>query len=328
MRRSRRRSCVRVPVRAGGGIDAPPVQLHVMIEFREASRRFGRGRGGIDALRAVTLAIPKGRVTAVVGPNGAGKSTLFALALGFIAPTSGQVTINGEDPRAYVRRRGVGYMPERFALPPEWPVGRTLDAFARIETRESAAAVADATLGFGLSAELDREAGSLSRGTLQRLGLALAMLVPHELLILDEPTEGLDPLWRIRLRDILKTVRSRGSTVLLASHDLAEVGRIADVVVLLDSGRIVEHFETQPDSSETRTWRLRLASAADHVADVFPGAQPFDDGREFLVDAADEADLSARLAALLASGAIVSSLEPSTEALETRVRRALEEGSA
>jgi ABC-type multidrug transport system ATPase subunit len=308
--------------------DDPRVQLAAMIEFKETSRRFGSGRRAIEALRNVTLAVPKGRVTAVVGPNGAGKSTLFALALGFIAPSSGQIAINGEDPRAYVRRRGVGYLPERFMLPPEWPVRRTLAAFARMETRDSDAAVRAATLNFGLDAELDREVGTLSRGTLQRVGLALAMLVPHELLILDEPTEGLDPLWRIRLRATLKDLKDRGTTVLLASHDLAEVERSADLVVLLDGGRIVASFETRPDSAPTRTWRLRLAASTEHVSDAFPGARPLEDGRAFLVDAADDADLSVRLAALLATGAIVSAVEPAAEALETRVRRALEEGSA
>ena len=305
-----------------------PVQLQPMIQFEETSRRFGSGRRAIDALRGVTLAVPKGRVTAVVGPNGAGKSTLFALALGFIAPTSGRITINGEDPRAYVRKRGVGYLPERFGLPAEWPVRRSLAAFARMETRAFDSAVQEAALHFGLGSELDREMGTLSRGTLQRVGLALAMLVPHELLILDEPTEGLDPLWRIRLRDTLKGLRGRGTTVLLASHDLAEVERIADLVVLLDGGRIVESFETQPDNAPTRMWRLRLATVTEHVTDAFPGARSLADGREFLVDAADDADLSARLAALLAAGAIVSAVEPATEALEARVRRALEEGGA
>jgi ABC-type multidrug transport system ATPase subunit len=315
----------RAAVAANAGL---PVQLQPMIEFKETSRRFGSGRHGIEALRSVTLTVPKGRVTAVVGPNGAGKSTLFALALGFIAPTSGQITINGEDPRAYVRKRGVGYLPERFVLPPEWPVRRTLGAFAHIETRASAVAVRDATLHFGLDAVQDRAAGTLSRGTLQRVGLALAMLSPHELLILDEPTGGLDPLWRIRLRDTLKQQRDRGTTVLLASHDLAEVERSADLVVLLDGGRIVESFETRPETAPARTWRLRLAALTEHVTAVFPGALSLEDGREFLVDAADDADLSVRLAALLATGAIVSAVEPAAEALETRVRRALEEGSA
>jgi hypothetical protein len=90
----------------------------------------------------------------------------------------------------------------------------------------------------------------------------------------------------------------------------------------------VESFETRPETAPARTWRLRLAALTEHVTAVFPGALSLEDGREFLVDAADDADLSVRLAALLATGAIVSAVEPAAEALETRVRRALEEGSA
>lgn len=293
-----------------------------MIEFAGVSRRFGRGRGHVEALGGVSLRVERGTVVAVVGPNGAGKSTLFALALGFLGATAGRVTIAGEDPRAWVRGRGAGYLPERFTLPGGWPVGRALRALTALE-RGGAAEAAGAVARWGLEEVVAREAGELSRGMVQRVGLAQATAVAHELVVLDEPSEGLDPVWRIRLRDEVKRLRSAGATVLLASHDLAEVERVADRVVLLDRGRVVEILESADRPVLTGEWRLRLGAAFD-VTGAFPGAVSGADGREYVVRAAGGTDLSERLAALLAQGAVVESVLPESAGLEARVRRALE----
>ena len=295
-----------------------------MIEFEDVGRRYGGGRRRVDALRGVSLVIPRGRVVAVVGPNGAGKSTLFALALGFLGPTAGRVTIEGTDPRVWVGARGVGYLPERFELPPEWPVGRGLRALARMETAASDAAVSRALARWGLEDVAERRAGALSRGLLQRVGLAQATLSEHALVVLDEPTEGLDPLWRVRLRDEVGALRHDGATVLMASHDLAEVERVADHVVLMDRGRVVEVVESG-GPPVAGAWRLRLA-APFAVEVVFPGAIAQTQEGEWVVGAEGVADLSARLAALLAQGALVESVAPEAEGLEARVKRALEPG--
>lgn len=295
-----------------------------MIELNGAGRSYGHGRSAVAALREVTHIIPSGEVTAVVGPNGAGKSTLFALVLGFIAPTAGRVTIAGADPRAWVRRHGAGYLPERFQLPRDWPVGKALAALARLESGDADGCVGASLERWGLADSVDRAAGVLSRGTLQRVGLAQATLVPHELVILDEPSEGLDPIWRIRLRDEIAALRAAGSTVLLASHDLAEVARVADRVVLLDAGRIIDTISQAVPEDGGREWRLTLAEPFQAVGAAFPGARALDGASEFIVTAKDEHDLSARVAALLAQGALLATLVPESDALESRVRRALE----
>lgn len=293
-----------------------------MIELEGVGRVYGRGRRQVAALRDVSLRVEAGTVVAVVGPNGAGKSTLFALALGFVGPTAGRVTIEGADPRVWIRERGVGYLPERFGLPADWPVGRALRALAALEARDAGAAANAALARWGLEEVSGREVGSLSRGTLQRVGLAQATLAEHALVVLDEPSEGLDPLWRIRLRDELKRLRAAGATVLLASHDLEEVERVADRVVLLDRGQVVETVE-QAQGADMGEWRLRLGAAFD-VGSAFPDAVAEADGREYRVRAEGGPDLSARLAALLAQGAVIESVTPETAGLEARVRRALD----
>jgi ABC-type multidrug transport system ATPase subunit len=303
-----------------------------MIAFEGVGRiyRAHRPRGSRSAVRAlseVTLDIPRGEAWAVVGPNGAGKSTLLGVLLGFLRPSEGRVTIDGQDPAHYVRRHGAGYLPERFSLPPEWPVRDALMGLARLDGAgaESAALASAAIERFGLEAHAEKPAGTLSRGLLQRLGLAQATLTKRELVVLDEPTEGLDPLWRIRIRDEVAALRAGGATVLIASHDLAEVERTTDRAVLLDAGGVREVLETRP-AGDASTWEIVVAAPSPPPGDAFPGATLLagDEAHEaWAVVVADATELSGRLAGLLAAGAIVLGVRPMTEPLEDRVRRAL-----
>src|SRR5690606_33189943 len=238
--------------------------------------------------------------------------------------------------RRYVRRHGAAYLPERFRVPGEWRVRPALVALARLEglRPDVAARRADEALQrLGLEPFADREVRTLSRGVLQRLGLAQALLGERELLVLDEPTEGLDPLWRIKLRAILEEQRAAGRTILLASHDLAEVERVVERVVLLDGGRVREVFEPALAGGKGATrgplrYRLELAGAARELEEAFPGAVPVGPGEPgaYRVTVADEAELSTRLGALIAAGGVVSAVLPETEPLEARVQRALGSG--
>ncbi len=310
----------------------------------------------------------------VVGPNGAGKTTLFGLLLGFLRPTEGTVRIDGLEPRRYLRREGAAYLPERFRLPPEWMVGAALRALADLEglrRPQARARVAALLERFDLAGHATRPIGALSRGLCQRLGLAQALIAERPLVVLDEPTEGLDPLWRVRFRDLVDELRAAGRTVLIASHDLAEVERLARRVVLLEGGRVKEIFEVARLAGGPLAYRLELAAPSSAVAAAFPGAveappgdggadargyaaaavpggaeapagdagteapgggatayhagaEPAGDGATaYHVEVADAAELSTRLAALLDAGAIVASVTPAAEPLETRVRRAL-----
>jgi ABC-type multidrug transport system ATPase subunit len=297
-----------------------------VIELNQVSKRFGTRARPTHALRDVSVRIEPATITAFVGPNGAGKSTLFALILGFLRPTSGSVRIDGEHPRDYVRGSGATYVPDRITLPLDWRVHDTLIAFARLDglgTRARAAA-SDALERFGLRDHASARIDTLSRGLMQRVQLAQALLTERAVVVLDEPAEGLDPLWRIRLRAELGALRARGAAVLLASHDLAEVERTADRTVLLDRGRVVEVLEPTPAGS-AGTWRLELAAPSSAVTDLFPGAAIVVEGRPvYRVEAADAAELSARLAALLATGATLHAVQPETpHRLEDRVRRVL-----
>ncbi len=285
-----------------------------------------RGAPPVEALAGVSLHVPAGEAWGVVGPNGAGKSTLLALLLGFLHPTAGTIEIAGDDPRTYVRRQGAAYLPERFGLPPEWSVLAALRALAGLEGLAPGAARGrvDALLDrFELAPHAGKTLGTLSRGLLQRVGLAQALLAERALVVLDEPTEGLDPLWRIRFRALVEELKRAGRTILIASHDLGEVERLADRALLLDAGRVREIMDVGA-RGDVATYRLELAAEAPSLGDVFPGAVAADPGRPvYLVTAADPAELSRRLAALIDTGGIVAAVAPAAEALEERVRRAL-----
>jgi ABC-2 type transport system ATP-binding protein len=305
--------------------------MECMITFDRVGKSYGAGRLGdrapraVHALRDVTLAFEPGAVHAIVGPNGAGKTTLLGLLLGFLRPTAGDVLIEDDDPAVYVRRAGAGYLPERFALPEQWPVRSALAALARLDGADAAGVVERALDRYDLAPVADRELGMLSRGTLQRVGLAQAFLPERPLIVLDEPTEGLDPVWRIRFRDGVVAARERGATVILASHDLAEVERLADRAILLEDGRVRDVLETRGSDDDGRAYTLRLVEPSDAVALLFPGAAPLDDAAAaYRIDVASAEDLSRRLAALLETGALVAAVQPVAQPFEERVRRALE----
>lgn len=295
-----------------------------MIEVESLGKIYGTRQQTVHALRDVTLSLGPG-IWAVVGPNGAGKSTLLGLVLGFLRPTSGSVAIAGSAPRAYRRRHGAAYLPETFRLPPEWPVRATLRTLARLDgvaPREANARTDGALERLGLEPHAGKAVGALSRGLNQRLGLAQALLVERELVVLDEPTEGLDPLWRIRFRDLVAELRAAGRTVVLASHDLAEVERVADRAILLEDGRFREVLDVQGPEGPSIRYRLDVDAPADVLAIAFPDADP--NTRPLTVTVTDAAELSHRLAALLDAGGLIRGVIPEA-GLEARIRGKLEE---
>jgi ABC-2 type transport system ATP-binding protein len=295
-----------------------------MIEIDSLGKTYGTRRQPVHALRDIALSMGPG-VWAVVGPNGAGKSTLLALVLGFLRPSSGSVALDGAPPRRYLRRHGAAYLPERFRLPPEWPVRDALRTLAALEgvTPGEARSRADSAIGrLGLDEHAGKKVGELSRGLNQRLGLAQTLLADRDLVVLDEPTEGLDPLWRVRFRDLVAELRAAGRTVLLASHELAEVERLADRAILLEDGRLKEVMDVQGPAGPATRYRLDIDAPADVLAVAFPDADPA--ARPVTVTVADAAELSHRLGALLAAGGIVRAVVPEGD-LEGRVRRTLEE---
>jgi ABC-type multidrug transport system ATPase subunit len=216
-----------------------------MIELTEVVKEYRTGWTGRDplvrALDSVSLHVPEGTVLGIVGLNGAGKSTLLRLLLGYIRPTAGTVSIDGIGPRDFAEREGVAYVPEKVTIPRHWTVRGALRAYAMLGNLEADAwnRVDAAIHRLGLDPIADRRIDALSKGNLQRLALAQAILGERRLMVLDEPTDGLDPVWIAELRSIVEEWRAADPrrVVILASHNLPEVERLANRTLMLHNGR-------------------------------------------------------------------------------------------
>lgn len=203
-----------------------------MIIFDGVSKHYGRRQ----VLRDLAATVPAGAVTALVGPNSAGKTTLIKLLLGLARPDGGRIvvgdTVIGDDP-AY--RARIGYMPQIVRFPAQL-TGRELLEAIRLLRRDSGAPDLSLADAFGLGEDLDRPLGILSGGTRQKINAVIALAFRPDILVLDEPTAGLDPLAARVLKDRLAEERARGTTVLITTHVLPELEELADHVLFLAEG--------------------------------------------------------------------------------------------
>jgi len=194
--------------------------------------------GSVTAVRELSFEVARAETFAIVGPNGAGKTTTLKLLLGLAHPNAGTIVIGPErlpprDPRA---RRGLGYVPQRVEFPRDRTVAQVLGFYAELRGLP-AGAVGEALARVRLSDLARRRAGELSGGYLQRLGLAQALLGDPGLLVLDEPTASLDPEATWEFRSLIEQLRREDKTILLCSHLLSEIERVADRVLILVEGR-------------------------------------------------------------------------------------------
>jgi len=203
------------------------------IRVKQVSKRFGK----LEAVRATSFDLSAGETVALVGHNGAGKTTLMKLMLGLIRPSSGIIQVLGDDPAAgeFSARREVGYLPENVSFNPALTGHETLAFYARLK-RRPAAEVSRLLDRVGLGDALNRRVGAFSKGMRQRLGLAQALLGTPRVLLLDEPTTGLDPALRTFFYDTIEELRAQGATVLLSSHALTELEERASRVIIMKAG--------------------------------------------------------------------------------------------
>jgi ABC-2 type transport system ATP-binding protein len=287
------------------------------------------GSRTVPALDNVTLRVAPGEVVGVAGPNGAGKSTLISVLLGFLKPTGGQVRIAGQAPRAYVESRGASYLPELLPLPPRWTTETALRRHATLAgvPAEAVAARAQHMVEWlGLEEHRKKDVRQLSKGTLQRLGLAQALIGDSDLVVLDEPTHGLDPLWTQRFRDIVRELRRPARCILIASHDLAELERLADRVAILHQGRLerVVSAGVAAADEEPAVYRISVTGAAEMVARIFPSATPVEGRANEWRLRGRVPELNRGLSELIAAGAVVVAFAPESSRLESEFRAAVE----
>ncbi len=277
------------------------------------------------ALRGVSLRIARGECYGLAGPNGAGKTTLLKILLGLIAPDSGEARLFGLRPDAPEVRRRVGFVPESAELPPSASPLQLVRRFARLRGLPARAALEEGEAHLrrlGMGDFLERPAHRFSKGEKQRTLLALALLGSPELLVLDEPTDGLDPLGRALMRRVIVEECAAGRTVFINSHLLSETERICSRVGILHQGRLVRE-EVLPgaaaDVARQGRGTTALLLAAPLAAEVLvaAGLRPAGPSDSYLVDHEDLAALNRAVDAVRAAGGLLVEAR--------RVRRDLEE---
>jgi ABC-type multidrug transport system ATPase subunit len=222
------------------------------IRMAGVSKRYGRVRA-VDGLE---LTVSRGEIYGFLGRNGAGKTTTIRMLLGLIRPTAGSVEVLGHDAsggrRDWLRR--VGFLVESSSAYPNLTVAENLMIQQRL-TGAAAGRVSEVVEQLGLAAFADRRAGRLSLGNKQRLSLARALLHRPDLLVLDEPANGLDPAGIVEIREVLTSLsRDEGVTVFMSSHILAEVAHLADRIGIVHDGRLVEEAPREVLAARARDY--------------------------------------------------------------------------
>ncbi len=212
------------------------------LALKAVEKHFKRGwREKKEALKGVTLSVREGEIFGLLGPNGAGKSTLVKISLGLTLPNAGEALLNGLPPTDPKAREGVGYLPEHFRPPHKVSPARFIRFMGEVGKGSSESyhwREVLAMVGLEQSA-WTREMGKLSKGMLQRVGLASTLVHKPRFLILDEPLSGLDPIGRHDVKELLLEFNRQGGTIFLNSHILADIGSLCHRVGILHRGRLL-----------------------------------------------------------------------------------------
>ena len=255
--------------------------VDLAVDLRDVAKTYRRR---VQALRGIQMQVRAGEIFGLLGPNGAGKSTLVKIMMTVIRPTRAEGTILGHP----IGHKGtlirVGYMPEHIRFPPYLTGRQALEFFAalakvdRTARKRRAAELLDLV---DMTPWADTKVGTYSKGMQQRIGLAQAMVNDPDFLVLDEPTDGLDPVGRREVREVLGRLRDQGKTVFLNSHMLSEVERVCDRVAILSAGMVIrqgtldeltagsEHFEIQLHGKPDQTMRSDAGRTALRVGCMF-----------------------------------------------------------
>ena len=284
-------------------------------------------RSGVQALDGVSLTVEEGAIFGLLGPNGAGKTTLVKTLLGLVHPTSGTARLFGAPAGTPAARQRIGFVPENHRFPGFFTATETLHAYGRLADvpRTARAERIPALLDrLDLDGRGDSKVKTFSKGMLQRLGLAQALLNDPDLLFLDEPTGGVDPVGRRAIRDIVVELRDEGKTIFLNSHLLSEVEKVCSQIAILRDGSLVRQGRVETLTAVERVYDLvatplpaALREAPDLPLSPAPsGSAPAPDLARYRVRAEDRTTLNAVLDRLRGADVQIESITPLRQSLE------------
>jgi ABC-2 type transport system ATP-binding protein len=303
--------------------------MSAAIEVRELRKDYRAGLGGreVKALSGIDFAVEPGELFGLLGPNGAGKTTTVKILLGLTHATAGSAALLGRPVSDPESRRRVGYLPEGHRFPGYLTARQTLSIFGRmsgVAPRDLAVRIPELLSRLKLSDWIDVKVKKFSKGMTQRLGLAAALVHEPEVLLLDEPTDGVDPVGRREIRDLLKAEAAKGRAILLNSHLLSEIELTCDRVAVLRNGALaamgtVEELTKREEKKDSlKVYRLVASGIDDAVLSAFreTGAGAERVNGHFRVAARDPQHLNALIDEARQRGALLTELTSEKSTLE------------
>lgn len=283
------------------------------------TRAFGRDR--VVALDGLDLKVARGRIFGLLGPNGAGKTTLVKILLGISTPTSGAARMLGRDIADVRNRARIGYLPENPRYPAYLSGAQMLHYFGRLSGMERADLPRriDELLS---QVKMDRwhrtKIAKYSKGMIQRLGIAQALVNDPELVFFDEPTDGVDPIGRREIRDIMVDLKRQGKTIFLNSHLLSEVELVCDTVAILNKGRLIRYGSVQELTTDAHRYRMEVDGLSEETERKIESVALFcsKDGRYLDVSVDDVDALNGIIDLLRADRVRIGSIVPQRMSLE------------
>ncbi len=285
----------------------------------------------VCALRDVSLSVRRGQIIGLIGPNGAGKSTLLNLMAGLILPTEGTLTVCGHPARSVAARHHLGYMPEHPVFPGLYTARAVLryhGALLGLSSRAIADQIDKAVRQLQMQEFLGRPASDFSQGMKQRLALAIAMMNEPHLLLLDEPSNGLDPVGIIQLRDLLRQLRDAGAAIVISSHRLGELEKLTSDYIFMHRGRIIP-FADRIAANQAGRLRVELLGDGRDVAQrLLPASRVLDvSDTELVVAVSDPDEVPDIVTDLARGGARIMSVLLQRENIEEVFLRLCHEGT-
>ena len=289
------------------------------IETFDLTKHYSNGK--VKALQEFNIQIDQGKIFSLLGPNGAGKTTLIKTLIGITHPTKGDAKILGESFTNYHIHSRIGYLAENHRFPEFLSAGQVLYYYGKMSGMEKSVLndkIPELLTLVNLKDWINTKIKKYSKGMMQRMGLAHAMLNDPDLLFLDEPTDGIDPVGRKEIRDVLKTLRDRGKSIFLNSHLLSEVERTSDETAILKDGKLLQKGSIEDFTSIKEQYQLKLQDGKSSINDICSKMEiPISAEQDlFTVSVKDDSQLNSLIDKLREGGTIIQGIIPRKISLE------------
>jgi len=293
--------------------------MEIALASNNIVKTYGTGPKAVHALRGVSLTVAPGEIFGLLGKNGAGKTTFIKCVLGIVFLNGGEGTVLGYPFGSTQAKERLGYLPENHRYPLYLTGEQVLDYFGKLSgVREPLLGhrIEETLKIVGMTEWRKTKVRKYSKGMMQRLGLAQALINDPQLIMLDEPTDGVDPVGRREIREVLLHLKNEGKTIFLNSHLLSEVERISDRVAIMDHGTIVKEGSIDDLTRTENVYEIRIANLTPDLLVKMGNSVIHADGSVLEIRSGTPEDLNQTMDIIRAAGGIIESMAPKKSSLE------------